>query len=296
MHGGITALYLRLSREDDGIAESQSIGSQRQILRSYAEKEGMENLREYIDDGWSGTGADRPAFQQLLRDAEEGLLTAVLVKDLSRLGRNITLTTYLMDEFFPAHRIRCCAVGDGCDTASGDRVSRKMGVITNLMNEWYSEDLSCKIRDALVSKRRAGEYVGSRPPYGYRRDPKDRHHLIPDEAAAEVVQKIYALADEGCPIRKIALLLNAEGIPSPLSYRDGKNGATLWRPGTVTKMLHNPVYRGALAQGKSRKVSFKSRRVLSLPQEEWVICEHCHDPLVDGVLWWHVQKKVGKKK
>lgn len=284
MENGITALYLRLSREDESIGESQSIGSQRQILHSYAQQHGMQNCREYIDDGWSGTDADRPAFQQLLQDVEGGKISIILVKDLSRLGRNITLTTYLLDEFFPEHRVRLCAVGDGCDTAKDDRMSRKMGSITNLMNEWYAEDLSYKIRASLEEKRKAGEYVGSIPPYGYQRDPENRHHLIPNPAAAEVVYRIYAAAAARKTLREITEELNQERIPCPLSFRKAIDTGH-WMPGTLSKLLRNPVYRGALAQGRRRKVSFKSRRMLSLPPEEWTVRELCHTPLVEASLW-----------
>lgn len=291
MENGITALYLRLSREDETSRESQSIVSQRQILRSYAAAHGMENCREYIDDGWSGTGSERPAFQRLLREVEQGRVATVLVKDLSRLGRNVTLTSYLLDEFFPAHRVRLCAVGDGCDTARGDRTTRKMGAITNLMNEWYSEDLSCKIRDSLAEKRRAGEYIGSTPPYGYRRDPKDRHHLIPEEEKAAVVRRIFTMAAQGSSCRAIAADLTEKGVPSPLAARREGVGSFPWRPGTVSKLLRHPIYRGALAQGRSRRVSFKCRKVLILPPEEWVIVEGCHEPLVSTALWQAAQKK-----
>ncbi len=289
----ITALYLRLSREDEGTGESESIHSQRELLTRFAAREGLSPTLEYVDDGWSGTGADRPALQRLLGDIKAGTVGTVLVKDLSRLGRNITLTSYLLDEFFPRHRVRLCAVGDDCDTARGDRLTHKMGVLTNLMNEWYSEDLSHKIRAALDSRRRAGEFLGSRPPYGYRRDPSDRHHLLPEPKTAAVVRHIFCLSAEGMSLRAIAKLLSAEGVPTPLAT--GKNSSSPWSPATVGKILRHPVYRGALAQGRSHRVSYKCRQVFSLPPEEWVVVEGCHEPLVSPALWERAQKGGGKK-
>ena len=170
-------LYLRLSRDDDNPGESESIQNQRSLLKAYAEQEGFSVVGEYVDDGWSGTSFDRPRFQAMLRDMEQHRFEVVLVKDLSRLGRDYIQTGRYLELVFPEHGVRLIAVGDGIDTARADT---DLAPFRNVINEMYARDTSRKIRGALHAKMQAGKFIGNFAPYGYQKDPKDKNHLIPD--------------------------------------------------------------------------------------------------------------------
>ena len=288
-------LYLRLSRDDDNPGESESIQNQRSLLQVYAEREGFPIVGEYADDGWSGTRFDRPRFQDMLRDMEQHRFEVVLVKDLSRLGRDYIQTGRYLELVFPEHGVRLIAVGDGIDTARSDT---DLAPFRNVINEMYARDTSRKIRSALHTKMQSGKFIGNFAPYGYQKDPQDKNHLIPDERAAATVRQIFAWAAAGKRPAEIARMLNERGEPPPAVYRtlvhpelnpDHYSKRKAWTSVGVSRMLQDVVYLGHIAQGKTDKVSFKSKKTREKRTDEWIIVPDCHAPLVSRQTFDAVQ-------
>lgn len=281
-----TVLYLRLSHDDNNSGESQSIQNQRRLLQAYAAQHGFAIVGEYVDDGWSGTRFDRPRFQDMLRDMKKHRFEAVLVKDLSRLGRDYIQTGRYLELVFPEHGVRLIAVGDGIDTARSDT---DLAPFRNVINEMYARDTSRKIRGALHTKMQAGKFIGNFAPYGYQKDSKDKNHLIADEGAAATVRQIFAWAAAGRRPAEIARMLNERGEPPPAVYRcqmhpelnpDHYSKRKVWTSVAISRMLRDVVYLGHVAQGKTDKISFKSKKTREKRTEEWIIVPDCHEPLV----------------
>lgn len=290
-------LYLRLSRDDDNPGESESIQNQRSLLQGYAAQHGFTIVGEYVDDGWSGTRFDRPRFQDMLRDMEQHRFEVVLVKDLSRLGRDYIQTGRYLELVFPEHGVRLIAVGDGIDTARSDT---DLAPFRNVINEMYARDTSRKIRGALHTKMQAGKFIGNFAPYGYQKDPRDKNHLIPDERAAATVRQIFAWAAAGRRPAEIARMLNERGEPPPAVYRtlvhpelnpDHYSKRKAWTSVGVSRMLQDVVYLGHIAQGKTDKVSFKSKKTREKRTDEWIIVPDCHEPLVCQQTFDAVQRQ-----
>lgn len=291
------ALYLRLSRDDDDRGESQSIRNQRMLLRDYAARQGFAVVGEYVDDGWSGTRFDRPRFQDLMCDMEQHQFDVVLVKDLSRLGRDYIQIGRYLELVFPAYGVRLIAVNDGIDTARADT---DLVPFRNVVNEMYARDTSRKIRSALQAKRKVGKFVGNFAPYGYQKDPQDKNHLLPDERAAAVVRRIFAQAAAGVRPAAIARGLNAGGEPPPAVYRclhhpgldpDNYSRHKQWTSAGVSRILQDIVYLGHLAQGKTGKISFKSKKTREKQAGEWIIVRDRHEPLVSKQIFDAVQRQ-----
>ncbi len=281
------ALYLRLSRDDAGRAgESESIANQRSFLRDYARRQSWPVVAEYADDGVSGTTFDRPQFQRMLREIPQRGINLILIKDLSRLGRDYLETGRYLERYFPEHGVRVVAVGDAVDTAQEDIFLP----MRNYINELYARDTSGKIRAALQAKMKDGRFIGHYAPYGYRRDPKERGRLVPDEAAAVVVRQLFEGAAGGAAPSALAARLNAQGEPPPSVYR-GSAPSGAWTAGTVRRILQNEVYLGTLIQGKTRKPSFKSGKVRETAPEERFVVPDCHEPLVSRAVFEQVQQQ-----
>lgn len=283
------ALYLRLSRDDAGSGESASIASQRRILTAYAQEHGFSVAQEYVDDGYSGTNFERPAFHRLLADIERGAINLVLTKDLSRLGRDYIQVGQYAEIYFPSKNVRYIAVNDGYDSASP---YTDIAPFKNVVNELYARDTSRKIRSALDAKRKSGCYIGNFAPYGYRKDPQNKNQLLPDDEAAHVVQRIFHLAADGMRPSAIAALLSREGVLPPLLYRcarlpacDARISGMDWSAATVSKLLGNPTYLGHVVQGKTVKPSLKSKKPVPKPRDDWVIVENMHQPLITKSLF-----------
>ena len=299
---GRAVFYLRLSRDDDDRGESQSIQNQRMLLRDYAARQGFAVVGEYVDDGWSGTSFDRPRFQDMLRDMEQHRFDIVLVKDLSRLGRDYIQTGRYLELVFPEHGVRLIAVNDGIDTARADT---DLAPFRNVVNEMYARDTSRKIRSALNAKMRAGAFVGNFAPYGYRKDPQDKNHLIPDEGAAAVVRWIFTQAAAGIRPAEIARLLNERGEPPPAVYRclhhpgldpDNYSRHKQWTSVGVSRILQDVVYLGHVAQGKTDKLSFKSKKTREKQADEWIIVRDRHEPLVSQQTFDAVQRQRASRR
>lgn len=272
-------LYIRLSDEDDGIeTQSESVVNQQKILNEFARRERLRVVDTYIDDGWTGTNFDQPSFQRLVRDIEAGRINMVVTKDLSRLGRDYITTGHYLERYFPEHRVRYIAIDNGIDTGDTS-AANDMIPFLSVMNDMYAKDISRKVRSVLATKRRNGEYVGSTPPYGYKRDPQDRGHLVIDEEAAQTVRYIFDMAVAGYGLTRITRELNARGIPSPAVYSHKKDSC-LWDRTYVRRLLKNVVYTGVLAQGRTTKVNYKSKMSVNVPPEKWAVTVNAHQPIV----------------
>ena len=291
--------YLRLSNEEVQGGESSSITNQRMIVQNYCKQNGITLVREFVDDGYSGGNFDRPAFQEMMRQLEQGKANAVITKDLSRLGRDMREASYYAEQFFPERGIHYIAIADNFDTNR----ENIMAPFLFAMNEVYLRDGSRKVKDVLRSKRENGQYCAC-PPYGYRKDKEDKHRLVPDEATAPVVLRIFEQAAKGDSSRKIALDLNDDGIIPPLKYRvlyrdqfsteGAARASDLWNYTTVKRILKNPVYLGHTLLGKSKKVSVKSKKKVPVPRDDWAVTENTHPPLVSNTLYERAQANLGR--
>lgn len=295
-----TALYLRLSKDDEGAGESSSITNQRQILQDYAAAHQLTVVGEYVDDGYSGTNYDRPAFRRMMDDIEAGAVNCVLTKDLSRLGRNSARTSDLLDEYFPSRGIRYISVIDGYDSLHLTSGSMLTAPLMMAMHELYARDISCKIRTSFRSKMENGEYIGSFAPYGYQKDESNKNHLVADEQTAPIVQEIFQMAAEGHPPGEIARYLNAKDVATPAAYRcfkrpylgpDHSAGRRDWTSSILCKMLRNTVYLGHTSQGKTSKISFKSSITRPNRREDWIVVKNTHTPLITEETFRLVQTR-----
>ena len=295
------ALYMRLSKDDDGTSESASITTQRKMLRSYAADQGFQVFDEYVDDGWSGTNFDRPDFKRMIADIEAGKVNLVMTKDLSRLGRDYITAGQYTEIYFPSKGVRYIAINDGYDS---DSPYTDIAPFKNVINEMYARDTSKKIRSAFTTKMRDGAYIAAFAPYGYQKDPADKNHLVVDTQSGEIVKQIFRLAANGALPIEIARTLNAQGTPSPAVYRcmtheeldvNQYSQRQEWTSATITKMLRNVVYLGHTAQGKTTKVSFKSHLTVSNPRAEWIVIENTHEALVDAETFDLVRRRSASR-
>lgn len=298
------AIYCRLSKEDEGkTGESESIQNQKSILIEYAVEQGFEIYQIYSDEDYSGIDRDRPAFNAMLRAASEHKFDVVLAKTQSRFTRDMELVEKYLHGKFVEWGIRFIAVVDHVDT--NDAANKKSRQINGLINEWYLEDLSANVRSVLDHKRKDGVYIASLALYGYQKDPDARGRLVIDPEAAEVVKRIFAMALGGTGARKIARILNGEGIPSPTAYKQRQGlccrpaGRTpegvLWQSATICQMLHNQTYAGDLVQGRHKKVSYKSRKTVWLPKAQWVVVPGTHEAIIDRDTFETVQKMMAER-
>ena len=291
--------YLRLSNEEAQGGESSSITNQRMIVQNYCKQNGITLVREFVDDGYSGGNFDRPAFQEMMKQLQQGKANTVITKDLSRLGRDMREASYYAEQFFPEHGIHYIAISDNFDTER----ENLMAPFLFAMNEVYLRDSSRKVKDVIRSKRENGQYCAC-PPYGYRKDTQSKHRLAPDEMTAPVVLRIFEQAAKGDSSRKIALDLNEDGVIPPLKYRvlyrdefseeGAARASDLWNYTTVKRILKNPVYLGHTLLGKSKKVSVKSKKKVPVPREDWAVTENTHPPLVSNTLYERAQANLGR--
>ena len=287
-----TALYLRLSREDGDKTESDSIVNQRTLLEAYAaDHPELCIVDEFVDDGYSGSNFERPAFQNLFRELEQGTINCILVKDLSRFGRNYIEVGRYLERIFPVMRVRLIAVTDNYDSQSAWKTSDSIMVpMRNLLNDAYCRDISVKIKSQLALKRKRGDFVGSFATYGYQKDPSNHTKLIVDELAAETVQNIFHWKINGMSNQGIANRLNAKKVSSPaarklqsgakLSLHFRKSDEPPWSAKAVDRILHNEVYIGKLVQGKTRRLDYRSKKKMNVPMRDWVIVDNTHEAII----------------
>ncbi len=296
------AIYLRLSRDDqNGNTESMSISNQRDMLMSYCNERGWKIYDIYVDDGFTGTNFERPGFQRMIGDIEEGYISVVLTKDLSRLGRNYVMTGQYTDFFFPEHGVRYVAVNDSYDSAKEDN---DIAPFKNILNEMYAKDISKKVRSVRQTSAKQGKFMGSKPPFGYVKSPEDKHLLIIDPPAAEIVKRLFREFAGGDSGRNIAAKLNAEGVDTPAKYYFKQTGKRSTRGGngqqwgscTIMQLLRNQVYIGDMVQCKRKVSSFKTKKRLVTSPEDWVIVEDTHEAIIDRFTWECVQRRMNSTK
>lgn len=279
-------IYIRLSKEDEEkekYSESESVQNQRTLLMQYIKENKFNFVAEYVDDGVSGTSFDRPAFNKMIDDVEQGKINMVITKDLSRLGRNYVQSGYYTETYFPEHNVRYIAILDNIDTAL-DSANNDIAPFKSILNEMYAKDTSKKINSVLQSKRNNGEYLGTAP-YGYKKDPENKYHLVIDEEAAEVVRTVFRMFLEGYGTMQIADYLSEQKIPIPSDYNKRNRGVKsisygLWPQSTVRFILSNEVYTGTVVQGKRKKISFKSKKFVDVPEEDWIRVPNMHEAIV----------------
>ncbi len=301
----ITALYCRLSQEDENKGDSNSIQNQRSILEKYAKDNGFENIQIFIDDGYSGVSFNRPDFQRLLEMMEQGKVATLITKDLSRLGRNYIEVGNYTEMLFPRWNVRYIAVNDNYDSLYSE--GNEFAPFKNLFNEWFARDTSKKIRAVVKAKAERGERVSTQIPYGYKKDPDVKGHLLIDEETAPVVRMIFDLCAAGNGPRIIANILREKKILKPTVYRYrqiGSYGCITdtediygWNDRTVAGILDNEVYLGHTVNCKTTVASYKDKRKLERPESEWLRFENTHEAIIDQETWDAVQKvREGKRR
>lgn len=298
----LAADYLRLSRDDGDKMESDSIRNQRSLIKEYVKQHSEITLvEEYVDDGYSGTNFDRPAFQRMIEDAKKKKINCIIVKDLSRLGRNYIETGKYLEKIFPFLGVRFIAVTDHYDSAAQkDDADQIIVPFKNLINDAYCRDISIKIRSQLDVKRKNGQFIGSFAGYGYTKDPNDKNHLIIDEYAAGIVRTIFQWKIEGYSSQHIAERLNRLGVLTPMEYkrRCGLNFNSgfrcrenpKWMPGSVNRILGNELYTGTVVQGKNQKINYKVKKSRKLEKDEWIRVGNMHEAIVPGDVFDCVQE------
>lgn len=296
------ALYCRLSVDDGNYGGIVSIETQKIMLEQYCKDHKITNYIFYCDDGSSGTNFERPSFQRMYDDISQGKIDLVIVKDLSRFGRNyIEVGSYV--EEFKDSGVRFIAADDSYDSLNNS--DDLMFPMKNVINEMYARDVSKKTKAAKKAKARAGQYIGSKPPFGYKLDSNDRHHLVVDEPAAETVRRIFRLFAQGCGYNKMAKLFREEKVLTPIAYFNLHNPDYFksdywrkefdWHVTSIRVILENEVYLGNLIYGKQRNKSMKSKQKVRNDRDDWIIVENCHEPIISQELWDTVHKIMKSK-
>lgn len=300
-NGTRAAAYLRLSREDGDKAESDSISGQRSIVREYAKDKGIGIADEFVDDGYTGTDFERPAFKRMMTAIEKHHINCVIVKDLSRLGRNYIEMGKLMTRVFPTMGVRLISVTDNYDSIRDDGGADQILIpFKNLINDAYCRDISMKIRSQLAVKRKKGQFVGSFAVYGYQKDEKDKNHLVIDEVAAEVVELIFNMKLDGYSSGRIADKLNEMAVLPPLEYKRmcglnfnsgfrSKAGAK-WSVTAINRILRNETYTGTVVQGKTRKINYKVKQSVFMDESEWIRVADMHEAIIPKEIFLSVQR------
>ena len=300
-----TALYCRLSKDDERLGESASIETQKTLLTQYAKENGFCPVEFYVDDGYTGLNFNRPAFQRMIDDIALGKIDTVITKDLSRLGRDHIKTGEYSEIYFPTHKVRYIAINDQYDTSN--QQSTYYGSIKTAINEFYSRDTSVKIRASHKARAKAGKYMSSAAPFGYIKDPADHNHLIPDPETAHYIVKIYDLVLKGWGNYRIRdyLRINKVPIPSWFQYKRGYSNRAkmfpdeeskyIWRPDTLRNIIRNQVYCGDTVNCKSEMI-FKTKKHPKLSEESWIVVKDTHQPLVSREDWERANQLVAIKR
>ncbi len=296
-------LYIRLSR-DDGNIESDSIVSQRSLLSQYVKENNYIVVDEYVDDGFSGTNFDRPAFKEMMKDIEIGKVNMIITKDMSRLGRDYIGTGELIEKYFPNNNIRYIAINDGIDTFI-DNTNNDIAPFKAIMNDMYAKDISKKIKSSLYSRMKDGLYVSGRCPFGYKKDPNNKNHLVVNEEQASVVRLIYDLALKGNTYHYIAQYLTKRKIKTPASYYNyvwntkcSNNCISqeygVWVDTTIKSILTNQIYVGYTVQGKTKKINYKLKKTFKNNPNDYIVVENTHEAIIDKDTFNYVQTLLPK--
>ena len=294
-----TALYIRLSREDGDKIESDSIVNQKHMLKAFIDSHNDEFslVDTYCDDNYSGTNFNRPSFKKMIEDIKSKKINCIIVKDLSRFGRDYIDTGMYLERFFPEYDVRFIALNDNIDS---EKMQYDMLMpVRNIFNEQYARDISKKVQSAFKTKQMRGEFIGAFASYGYLKDPKNKNKLIIDEYASIIVKKIFQLFLEGKGKISIAMILNREGVLCPseykkqngLNYNNGQklSGTQYWTYATIHRMLNNEIYIGNMVQHKNNRSNFRNKASLTVDKDEWIVVENTHEPIIDKETWDLVQ-------
>ena len=305
-HLSKAAAYLRLSREDGDKLESDSIGGQRELIADYVRThDGIKLEGEYIDDGYSGTSFDRPSFKRLMQDIDDKKIDCIIVKDLSRLGRNYIETGRYLEKIFPLLGVRFIAINDNYDSFDQNNGADNIVIpFKNLINDAYSRDISMKVRSQLEVKMKKGDCVHSFTTYGYKKDPRNKNKLIVDEEAARIVRRIFQMKIDGYSPFTISKKLSEENIPTPLEYKL-KNGENffcgfrsgkdpVWQPVAIYRILQDEVYTGTMVQGKTKRINYKVEQHLKVDKKDWIRVPGTHEAIVSKQVFDLVQEMLRK--
>lgn len=296
-HGGdVTALYARLSKDDDLVGDSNSIVHQKEILAKYAKEHGFTNIEFYVDDGFSGTNFNRPDFQRMMADAEEGKISTVIVKDMSRFGRDYIMVGYYTEIYFSNLDIRFIAINDNVD--SNIQTENDLTPFKNVFNEWYARDTSKKIRAVFKAKGNSGKHLTTNPPFGYKKDPNDKDKWIIDDEAAATVRRIFQMYVDGYRISEIGHNLTEEKVETPILYymnRGIKTNARseypeIWDSMSIKYILDQTAYAGHTVNFQTAVKSYKTKKQIRLPKEDWIIYRNTQEPIIDEKTFETVQQ------
>ena len=296
-HGGdVTALYARLSKDDDLVGDSNSIVHQKEILAKYAKEHGFTNIEFYVDDGFSGTNFIRPDFQRMMADAEEGKISTVIVKDMSRFGRDYIMVGYYTEIYFSNLDIRFIAINDNVD--SNIQTENDLTPFKNVFNEWYARDTSKKIRAVFKAKGNSGKHLTTNPPFGYKKDPNDKEKWIIDDEAAATVRRIFQMYVDGYRISEIGHKLTEEKVETPILYymnRGIKTNARseypeIWDLMSIKYILSQTAYAGHTVNFQTAVKSYKTKKQIRLPKEDWIIYRNTQEPIIDEKTFETVQQ------
>ena len=294
--GDVTALYARLSKDDDLVGDSNSIVHQKEILAKYAKEHGFTNIEFYVDDGFSGTNFNRPDFQRMMADAEEGKISTVIVKDMSRFGRDYIMVGYYTEIYFSNLNIRFIAINDNVD--SNIQTENDLTPFKNVFNEWYARDTSKKIRAVFKAKGNSGKHLTTNPPFGYKKDPNDKDKWIIDEEAATTVRRIFQMYVEGYRISEIGHKLTEEKVETPILYymnRGIKTNARseypeIWDLMSIKYILSQTAYAGHTVNFQTAVKSYKTKKQVNLPRNQWVIFRNTQEAIIDEKTFETVQQ------
>mgnify|MGYP001851775615 CR=1 FL=1 len=296
-----TAGYIRLSIEDSGKTNGYSLENQEKLVRDYiADRQDLRLYRLYIDNGATGTVFERPAFDEMMQDMKDGKINCIVVKDLSRLGRNYLEAGNYLEQIFPFFRVRFISITDGYDSNSPDVTDESLIIpLKNIINEGYAKDISLKITTSFESRKKQGQFMGRYPVYGYLKDPANKNHLIINPETCGIVRRIFQMRDSGMALGAIASQLNEEGIPSPARYlwikglsKEERHQDSYWDRINVKRLLTNKMYLGILVYGKERSSFAKGIKRQRVPESEWKYVPNAHEAIIDQELFDSVQKKL----
>ena len=301
-HFGITALYERLSKDDDLRGESNSIQNQKKYLEDYAKKNNFNNIKHYVDDGFTGTNFNRPGFQEMISDVEAGKISTVIVKDMSRFGRNYLEVGFYTEMVFPKKNVRFIAINNGID--SDVATDNDFTPFLNIMNEWYAKDTSNKIKAIFNARMKEGLRCSGSIPYGYNRLPNDKQKLVKDPEASKVVARIFDLAAKGISVPQIAKILEEDKVLIPSAYHEKyhpeqSNGIKYsqpykWRATTLRGILERKEYLGHTVLKKTEHTNFKLKKRKKRDKSDWLIFKNTHEAIVDEATWEQAQKHLEK--
>lgn len=298
----IACMYLRLSREDGDSSESNSISNQRQIIKSYAKENDIKLSYEYVDDGFSGSNFDRPHFKKMIDDLNKGKFNIIIVKDLSRFGRDYIESGKYLQKIFPEKGVRFISVNDNYDSENANMSDTHLILpIRNFINDSYCRDISMKVKSSKEVKRKNGEFIGAFAPFGYKKDDKDKHKLVIDKEVSHIIERIFNMKIEGYSSKAIADFLNSIGTITPSKHKEnnGDNFNTgfvvknaKWDAKMINRIISNKVYIGVLEQGKTTKLNYKSKKEIDVSKEDWIVIQNAHEPIISKSIYLLANKML----